>query len=204
MTPHADVEGTKGMDETAGSPVSVRRPGSGLGRRDRTHSGPVRVAQRFAQAAGAQRCHPALQYVTRPAPAPKPPVACRARALAQGTLVGVERAGGGAREQFDGLSCAVSSRLLLRVRSLPAELRPLRAMLARADAALRQAQRWLGGRFMGAAMLGFAVDFDASLPLAAGGSGLGLVRLHCGPDESGALCITLGQREELAVEAELG
>jgi hypothetical protein len=150
-----------------------------------------------------------MQHDTRPRATPKSPFACRAEALDDAELFDLNEFPVWAeRTDALGLRWTLSRRLLERVEDIPFRARTsaeerLRSLRARAEDALQRAAEHFGAHFTGALGFGFTVDFAAALPRSATDRPWHSVRMHCGPDESGTVCVTLLEPEEFSAEREM-
>ena len=152
-----------------------------------------------------------MEIHTRPVPTPKPARPSRHEALESGELVSGEELGLarlrvrlGALGRGLTLRIALSEGLLAAAEEIPftqlrmtSVERRLADVVSRAQSALERAESGWGERLLGALLYGFALDFPVALRSRAGDPRYRFVRLHCGPDETGALVATLGAPEEL-------
>jgi hypothetical protein len=150
-----------------------------------------------------------MPYCTRPVATPKAPYSNRTEALATGSLLDLGELRTAASDRILGLPCAVSADLWERVREIPfAQLRTtdcerrLAHLIERAERALLRVRRELAEAFGGAAAFGFVLDFSVALPRCARDPRYGFARMHCGPDETGEICVTLAEVGELAADVD--
>jgi hypothetical protein len=149
-----------------------------------------------------------MRHNTWPIATPKAPFPSRADALHEEELFDLgEFEAWGERPEALPVDWTISRTLLERVEDVPFALlsrtdaaQRLASLRPRAEAALRRAQEQFGAHFTGALMFGFTVDFAAPLPRCAEDRSWGFIRMHCGPDETGILAITLLDPSEYRVE----
>ncbi len=142
-----------------------------------------------------------MHYHTTPVPTPKPATPSREDALASGELIDVVELESPSPLPLPG---ALSDALLERIEQVPfadrarasSETR-LTGVLCGAKAAFRRAEDHFGIRFAQALFHGFVIDFSARLPIRSDERAYSFVRMHCGPDETGEVVITLALPHEI-------
>jgi len=142
-----------------------------------------------------------MQHYTTPVTTPKPAISSREDAIADGQLIDVLELDGHGQLP---LPSALSSDLLDRVEQIAFSDRSsqtpesrLAEILRGAKAALRRAEDHFAANFPRALLHGFVVDFSARIRSRSDEPRYGFVRMHCGPDETGEVVLTLGLPSEI-------